>query len=738
MTGMNEISCDPVVGDITALVRLYRQRGWGVCRLRPGEKRPTYQGWSMCSLEEADFQVGDGVGLLTGWISSDLVCIDLDSEAALQQADLYLPPTGLIGERPGKLRSHRYFQVANVPAELTSTATQAAAAALRRQRHPGLRTKRYAAPDGTPLVDRLATGAQAAAPPTRHPSGEVRRWASLGEPARVEACELVAAVVTLARACGHRPQAGLSRASRVLGNWQRQWGEDAEQARRDSPDRADRMERCLAFVRRAKPAVRGRGGDMQTFAVACSVRRGFDLAMEDALEVMRWYSEHSCKLQNGSPDPWTDQALRHKLERADSDGSEERGRRYYEELGMMILDELPADEPDYAWFEEVTVAGLAAAAEIAADPEAVSSGEVCPGTAPAGLDADDVAGIDDLISAGAELEWLWDNWIQLKVVNVIASEPGVGKTRLVADLIRRIRHGLPWPDGAPMNAPADAKVLYVPADLNHDELVTLAKAFDIADAIKFNAPKSDPYAGTLLETAEDFARLEAHVKAVRPLLLVIDTTGNATDKNVCRAEEAKALFQPLQVLAQKHKLAVICLTHTNKEGGVYGRRAREKARVVIHLQRPDDDGQDRRRIEVVKSNSKYPKALGVTMGDNGNDYDAHPPDGPGPAQERQRSPRKSPTKVKQAMTWLPEFLADGPRLLAEIRAAAEEQGFKAETLYTAKERLGLQESTPSSGRGITWYLAAGAELIDEEELDVGDPLSEGADVTSNDPDCLKS
>jgi hypothetical protein len=75
---------------------------------------------------------------------------------------------------------------------------------------------------------------------------------------------------------------------------------------------------------------------------------------------------------------------------------------------------------------------------------------------------DGVATLDDLAAAGAEIDWLWEGWIQRNVLTILASEPGGGKTRLTCDLIRRIRHGLPWPDGQAMTLPPDSKVMYVP------------------------------------------------------------------------------------------------------------------------------------------------------------------------------------------------------------------------------------------------------------------------------------
>ena len=95
-------------------------RGYGIVWLPPGEKKPTRKGWTMASQEQEEYQEGFNLGLMTGRISRDLVCVDLDSVIALAKADEYLPPTGMIEGRKSKPRSHLWYKVVNIPACLTS------------------------------------------------------------------------------------------------------------------------------------------------------------------------------------------------------------------------------------------------------------------------------------------------------------------------------------------------------------------------------------------------------------------------------------------------------------------------------------------------------------------------------------------------------------------------------------------------------------------------------------------
>ena len=316
--------------------------------------------------------------------------------------------------------------------------------------------------------------------------------------------------------------------------------------------------------------------------------------------------------------------------------------------------------------------------------------------------AADVATIHDLIAAGSQVTWLWPDWLQIGVLTAIAAPAGTGKTRFCADLLRRIRHGQPWPDGQAIGLPVDTVALWVVSDNHHDEMVTLAQAFGLVDGIRINASKADPYGGVSLETPEDLAALEGRIKAVRPLLVVVDTVGNATDKNLSRQEDAKAFYFPLQVLARRYRCAVLCLTHLNAGGQFLGRRVLEKVRVAIRIEQPDPEG-DRRRLEVVKSNSKKPRPLGMVMGDGGNEYDDNPPKRP---EESAGARQEIPAKVRAAMDWLKAWLSDGARKVGMTRDAAERAGFTTGTIYRAMRALCVEEFETE---GRKWWRLAERE-----------------------------
>jgi hypothetical protein len=100
-----------------------RALGFGLCRVLPGEKVPTYKGWTRATLEPDDFeQFRDAnVGILGGTLSGNLVVVDPDRPEIRAVAARCLPRTMTDGRRssgPG----HWYYRVTDVPAWATAGA----------------------------------------------------------------------------------------------------------------------------------------------------------------------------------------------------------------------------------------------------------------------------------------------------------------------------------------------------------------------------------------------------------------------------------------------------------------------------------------------------------------------------------------------------------------------------------------------------------------------------------------
>lgn len=328
----------------------------------------------------------------------------------------------------------------------------------------------------------------------------------------------------------------------------------------------------------------------------------------------------------------------------------------------------------------VTITGVGKAARLNAD------------TSDDPLDSDATA--LDLIKHNATIRWVWEKWIPLGVLTILASEPGVGKTRFCCDLARRIYRGQSWPDGQSQSLPERSTTLWVPADNQHPELGTLPGQFDFpAAGLYLNATRRNPFAGTMLDSLEDLVDFEARVARIKPALVFVDTCLNATDRTSHKPEDAKAFFVPLAQIAQRQQVALVCVTHLNAAGKPLGRRIQGQGRVVIQLEHPDPENQpNRRKLHVVKSHSLFPTALGVTMHDRGNDYDTNPP-------AVVEKPGRSAHLVADCQ-WLSTYLGCTPKRVSHTREDAERTGISAPRLYRAKQELGVEQF---EAEGKKWW-----------------------------------
>ncbi len=322
------------------------------------------------------------------------------------------------------------------------------------------------------------------------------------------------------------------------------------------------------------------------------------------------------------------------------------------------------------------------------------------------------ATLADIAQIVAAQPWVWRNWLAAGVLNAVASEPGTGKTRFGLDLARRLWLALPWPDGQENLFPPGTRTLWVQGDRNYAELLQAARDFGLPDeAVALGTSPEDPMGGLDLDDGATLLELGDHIRAAQPALVIIDTVGMVTERNLCRPEEARAFFAPLMDLARDTGVAFVGLTHLSANKEALGRRIVEKARVVLKMTQPDPDGQaDRRRLWVDKSAVVKPPPLGITMKGEGNEYDFAPPTEPEPL-DRRRGP--SPERLAACKAWLAERLTPNPARVTDVRTDAEKAGHSVATLYDAMRGPRRRTSSRSTGRKW-WRLSRGGPGLSDE------------------------
>lgn len=335
-----------------------------------------------------------------------------------------------------------------------------------------------------------------------------------------------------------------------------------------------------------------------------------------------------------------------------------------------------------------------------------------PLTAPAEeveLDAGRDATAADLVKANAGTRWLWPNWIPLGVLTLLTAEPSTGKTRLGLDLTRRIALGLEWPDGQPMDL-GDRRpvVLWIPADNQHSELSDAPASFGFPpEMIILNTTVGNLYGGTELSQDDQLEDLEARIVRQQPALVIIDTITNTSEAKSQDTSDAKRQYKPLQDIAKRTGASIMCVTHTNVAGKTLGRRADEKTRVTIRMERPDPEAQPhRRKLSVALTRlSVTPAALGVTMGDAGNTYDGNPPEAPPENRAAPIGTKLPSAAVMEAMGYLQSALRFGAVRVSVLRNEGENRlpPISSKALYDAKKYLQIEEYEEDSVTGGRAY-----------------------------------
>lgn len=168
------------------------------------------------------------------------------------------------------------------------------------------------------------------------------------------------------------------------------------------------------------------------------------------------------------------------------------------------------------------------------------------------------------------IDWLWPKRFAKGKLSIIAGEPGLGKSQVTVYLAANITLGRDFPDGE--KCPQGNVIFLSAEDDPEDTIVPRLKAagadcskVHIVDAIKATVNTQDSMLQFSLST--DLNVLEEKIKAIGNVVAIfIDPIssylGNKIDEHKNAA--VRSTLAPLSKLAEKYKIAVICVTHLNK------------------------------------------------------------------------------------------------------------------------------------------------------------------------------
>ncbi len=316
------------------------------------------------------------------------------------------------------------------------------------------------------------------------------------------------------------------------------------------------------------------------------------------------------------------------------------------------------------------------------------------------------------------VKWLWPGRIAYRKLNIIAGDPGVGKSQVTLDVAARVTKGVALPSGEPV-APGNVVLLTAedgPADTVRPRFE--AAGGDPAQLHVFNAIIEPDGSKRLPRFPEDLAWLRAAIEQVDGKLVIIDPlsaylSGSINSWNDQHVRHVLAL---LAQLAEETGVAVVIVMHLNKatnQGVMYragGSIAFVAAARSVQLVVPHPDDDDLRVLSVVKSNlAKKPSSLLYRIESHGRASrirwgGVSPLDAETLLAEQARSGEKQ-LKIEDAKDFLQDVLPGARRPKEEVMAEGQKAGHTRRTLERAFSKMsGICTKDDFGGSGW-WQLA---------------------------------
>ena len=338
------------------------------------------------------------------------------------------------------------------------------------------------------------------------------------------------------------------------------------------------------------------------------------------------------------------------------------------------------------------------------------------------------------------LEWLWRGWIPRGRLTLVAGNPGAGKSFFTQAVAAAVTRGAPLPGENTRREPATVILISLeddPADTLRPRLEEMGA--DLGRVLVLQAVlEREVGPDGALHTSEramvlprDVGALLEAIRRTRAALVVIDPLVAVQDAAIDSHRQAamRQLLGPLHLVAQETGAAIVAVAHLRKtwsETALYRVSGSidlvAAARVVI-IVAPDPEDRapspsDRRRIAcVAKSNvGARPDPVAFTLGGGRFGWAATPvPQGLTAEALLETPPHGTEERgaLEEAVDFLREALAEGPRTAKEIRREAREAGIADRTLARAKAILGVKSRKTTGGGPWTWELDGPPAMPDQ-------------------------
>lgn len=338
------------------------------------------------------------------------------------------------------------------------------------------------------------------------------------------------------------------------------------------------------------------------------------------------------------------------------------------------------------------------------------------------------------------LQWLWPGRIPLGKLTVIAGDPGLGKSLITLDMAARVSSGTPWPDHREAENPAGSVVLLSAEDGLADTIRPRldAAGADVQRIMAMQAVRHRVGTGEAEERmfclAGDLPALDRAIDDNPDTRLVVIDPITAylgrTDSH--KNADVRGLLAPLSELAARRSVAVVAVSHLNKNtagSAMYrtmGSLAFVAAARAVLLVSKDKNDPARRLVLPVKNNLT-PDSTGLSYTLEGSPvsdvavvaWNAEPVHMT--ADDALAVDDHDRTELEQAAEWLGEALADGPVAQKDLQRMARANAFTWATVRRAKGAIHAKSSREGFGPGAVWSWVLPGHTCSANAIDAQSP-----------------
>ncbi len=334
------------------------------------------------------------------------------------------------------------------------------------------------------------------------------------------------------------------------------------------------------------------------------------------------------------------------------------------------------------------------------------------------------------------ISWLWTGRIALGKLTMVAGDPGLGKSLVTATLAAHVSKGYAWP--VDQSIPPTGDIILIsaeddPADTIKPRLeaagadctrihVVEAIQEEIVDAESestqrmFSFKRDIATLGDLLSTLPN-----CRLVIIDPISAYLDSTDSNNNSDI------RGLLAPLSELASKHKVAIVLVSHLNKNSGgnasyrVMGSLAFTAAVRTAYIVTKDKDNPERRLLMPLKNNIAKDKtglAYSIVEAENGQPVIAWESEPVEMTTEEALAISQSTeqhTATDEAVDFLIDLLANGSVKAEEANKEAQRIGISSKPLRNARAKLGIKPKKSSSFEDSFWEWKLPEDALKDED-----------------------